>query len=190
MAALARGGYTHVAIDTEFPGKVVAEDAQGGTDAEWEAAQASVNLTQLIQLGLTFSDPQGHPPRQGPATFQINFAFAVAESYHRVDAIELLRGAGIDFDRLRTHGVDHRHFASLLRESGLLCNPQLAWVCFHPTYDFAYLLRLATGDALRGGLTYDTKQMAQGGPLGFSGGLAGLARLLGGWGEQMRAPRE
>eukprot|EP01062_Namystynia_karyoxenos_P057010 TRINITY_DN4797_c2_g1_i1.p1 TRINITY_DN4797_c2_g1~~TRINITY_DN4797_c2_g1_i1.p1 ORF type:complete len:413 (+),score=138.95 TRINITY_DN4797_c2_g1_i1:144-1382(+) len=197
MHVLLREGYNHIAIDTEFPGEILLPHTPSDPSSalfspeEWEAIKANVNLLRkLIQLGLTFTDADGNPPAQGHGTFQFNFSFSLQDDPHAMSSIELLHDAGIDFENLKTHGVDLLWFADQLRQSEFVGNENIAWICFHPKYDFAYLVRLLSGANVEGEgweffealnryfpSVYDTKQMAHY-AMQFQGGLGRLARLL------------
>ena len=60
------------------------------------------------------------------------------------DSIDLLKRSGIEFDRLKTDGIDPADFGELLVPSGLVLNPDIRWISFHSGYDFGYLLKLLT----------------------------------------------
>ena len=60
----------------------------------------------------------------------------------------MLRKAGIDFSALQKHGIQPLVLANALLKSGLLGNPSLQWVTFHGQYDYAYLIKLLTGNFL------------------------------------------
>lgn len=57
------------------------------------------------------------------------------------DSIDLLQRSGIDFEKLREHGIECEDFAELLISSGLVLNPRVRWIAFHGGYDFAYLMK-------------------------------------------------
>jgi CCR4-NOT transcription complex subunit 7/8 len=65
----------------------------------------------------------------------------------------MLYEAGIDFDKHRSNGIQHRAFAeyaftsgSHLFNLGLLLNPETTWICFHGGFDFAYFMKTVSGD--------------------------------------------
>ena len=63
---------------------------------------------------------------------------------YAADSIELLQSSGLDFARHARDGIDIAEFGELLITSGLVLNPDIHWVTFHSSYDFAYLLRIVT----------------------------------------------
>ena len=63
-------------------------------------------------------------------------------------SIELLKGSGVDFARHHDHGIDLAAFGSLLTTSGLTFRDDVNWLSFHSGYDFGYLIKLLTDDAL------------------------------------------
>lgn len=107
------------------------------------------------------------------------------------DSIALLKASGIDFARHAREGISLPHFGELLMTSGLVLVPDVRWISFHSGYDFGYLLKLLTAQALPADdraffallhtyfpYVYDIKRMASGvGAL--SGGLNRMAEELG-----------
>ncbi|KAG6551859.1 hypothetical protein Mapa_006473 [Marchantia paleacea] len=145
--------YPYVAMDTEFPGIVVKPMAshKDSEDYAYQIIKTNVNMLNLIQLGLTFSDENGNLPRCGdrPCAWQFNFKdFNLETDVYALDSIELLKRSGIQFEKNTKHGADARAFAELLMSSGAVLNDQMTWVTFHSSYDFAYLLKLLTGRSL------------------------------------------
>jgi CCR4-NOT transcription complex subunit 7/8 len=141
--------YPMVAMDTEFPG-VVARPLgpfKSQTDFHYQTLRVNVDLLRIIQLGLTFSDKEGRLPA-GPATWQFHFQFSLADDMSAPDSIELLTRAGIDFDQNLNHGIDCQYFGEVLMTSGIVLNEQVRWISFHSGYDFAYILKLLTCQAL------------------------------------------
>ena len=61
------------------------------------------------------------------------------------EAYELLRNAGIDFEKHAKQGVSYHVFRKCLFESGLIRNPKLTWIAFNAKFDFAYLLSILLG---------------------------------------------
>ena len=56
--------------------------------------------------------------------------------------------SGINFEKLATNGIDHSTFAEHFITSGLILNKDIHWYGFHTDHDFAYLLRIFTGQLL------------------------------------------
>ena len=134
-----------IAMDTEFPG-VVARPVgpfKSAGEYHYHTLKLNADLLKIIQLGLSFADAQGnlHP---GTCTWQFNFHFQLHSDMYAADSIELLQTSGLDFAAHARDGIDVHEFASLLLTSGLVLNPDVVWVSFHSSYDFAYLLRLLT----------------------------------------------
>ncbi|GKT29671.1 CCR4-NOT transcription complex subunit 7/8/Pop2 like protein [Aduncisulcus paluster] len=131
-------------MDTEFPGCIV----EGGFTPETRYGVFKQNVDQLslIQIGLTLSDEKANFPH--PCTFQFNFKFDISKELHSKASIDLLKESGIDFTRLKTDGIDPLLFASKMAISGLAYSKDVAWVAFHSSYDFGYLVKLLTNHSL------------------------------------------
>lgn len=97
-------------------------------------------MLKLIQLGLTFYNEKGQTP-QPFSTYQFNFKFNIERDMLAPDSIQLLIKSGIDFDKLQKFGIKHNKFAEIMTMSGLVLNDDVRWICFHGSYDFAYLIR-------------------------------------------------
>lgn len=81
-------------------------------------------------------------------TWQFNFKFDLKnEKYNKV-SIDLLKRAGIDFDRLAKDGIPHKIFRDSVLANGSLFQPECHWIGFHTDHDFAYLLALLTGQEI------------------------------------------
>jgi CCR4-NOT transcription complex subunit 7/8 len=48
--------------------------------------------------------------------------------------------SGIDFNKMKKDGINHKKFIEQMKISGLVLNPDIHWISFHGSYDFAYLL--------------------------------------------------
>ena len=62
--------------------------------------------------------------------------------------MQLLVSSGFDFAAHSSRGIDHIRFSELLTMSGLVLNNKIRWISFHGDYDFAYLIKLLTGQKL------------------------------------------
>eukprot|EP01079_Euglenida_sp_SAG-EU17-18_P006713 gene6713-1201_t len=113
----------------------------------WKMIQSNVNLLKIIQLGITLSDFEGNTPTP-TATWQFHFHFDLNNDHYAPESIDLLQGSGLDFEQHSKKGIDPRVFSEVLTTSGMVLRPSVYWVSFHGGYDFAYLLKLLTGDRL------------------------------------------
>jgi len=142
--------YPYIAMDTEFPGIVVRPVGNFKTASEFHyyTLKSNVDILNLIQLGLTFSDEDGNLPRCGTDKYciwQFNFReFNLDKDMYAIDSIELLQQSGIDFKKNNEKGIDAQVFAELLMSSGIVLNDTVHWVTFHSGYDFGYMLKLLT----------------------------------------------
>ncbi|KAH8927370.1 CAF1-domain-containing protein [Atractiella rhizophila] len=157
--------HPYVSMDTEFPG-VVARPVglslfgKGASASEfhYQTLRCNVDLLRIIQLGITLTDEWGNLPKRGPGEegegeeygcWQFNFKFDLESDMYLADSINLLTNSGLDFERHRTHGIEPDDFANLLITSGLVLEDEgVEWVSFHSGYDFGYLLKSLTDDAL------------------------------------------
>lgn len=140
--------YSYISMDTEFPG-VVARPLGNFTSQSflnYQHLQCNVNILKIIQLGLTFSDKDGNMPV--PSTWQFNFLFDTENDMYADESLCLLLDANLDFKKHREKGIRVEDFGELLMTSGLVLNNKVVWISFHSFYDFGYLLRILTGNAL------------------------------------------
>eukprot|EP01026_Neomeris_dumetosa_P045039 TRINITY_DN3817_c0_g1_i12.p2 TRINITY_DN3817_c0_g1~~TRINITY_DN3817_c0_g1_i12.p2 ORF type:complete len:356 (-),score=37.06 TRINITY_DN3817_c0_g1_i12:1113-2069(-) len=140
--------YPFIAMDTEFPG-IVAKALGNfkGTEYQYQQLRQNVNLLKLIQLGLTFTDKDGNLPMVDGklCIWQVNFReFRLSQDMFAPESIQLLKDAGIEFDKLQRFGVDIARFGEQLMTSGIVLNEDVKWVTFHSGYDFGYLLKVLT----------------------------------------------
>ncbi|XP_022849991.1 probable CCR4-associated factor 1 homolog 7 [Olea europaea var. sylvestris] len=142
--------YPYIAMDTEFPGIVLRPvgNFKNSNDYHFQTLKDNVDMLNLIQLGLTFSDDKGNLPTCGTdkcCVWQFNFCeFNPNEDVFANDSIELLRQCGIDFVKNNEKGINAKHFGELLMSSGIVLNDDVYWVTFHSGYDFGYMLKLLT----------------------------------------------
>lgn len=139
--------YDHVAIDTEFPGVVARPIGAGSTDLQYQTLRCNVDLLNVIQLGITLSNGDGEHPAEA-STWQFNFSFSLAHDMYAQDSIDLLTKSGIDFAEHERRGIDVLAFGELLTSSGLVLNDDVTWISFHGGYDFGYLIKILTAEAL------------------------------------------
>ncbi|KAK3075232.1 CCR4-NOT core DEDD RNase subunit [Teratosphaeriaceae sp. CCFEE 6253] len=167
--------YPYVSMDAEFPG-IVARPIGNflGSKAEYhyQTLRCNVDILKPIQVGITLWTPEGElPPHQPdpqlsshinshkspyhpnviylPTTWVFNFHFDLNDDMYAESSIQMLKDTGgVNFDSHQTHGLSHEAFGSLLTTSGLAFNEDVNWLSFHSGYDFGYLIKLLTNDAL------------------------------------------
>lgn len=93
------------------------------------------------------SDENGNLP-EPVSTWQFNFNFDLDTERKSSTSINLLQNCGIDFSKLKRHGIHPLYFAEKVTQSGLILNERVHWICFHGCYDFAYLLKIMMNDLL------------------------------------------
>jgi len=141
--------FPFVAMDTEFPG-IVAKPVGNFSSMDeykYQLVKCNVDLLKMIQLGVTLFDAHGNRP-PGVCTWQFNFRFSLNEDLYAEDSIDLLMSSGIQFQMHSTEGIEPSAFAEMLLGSGLVLMDNITWLTFHSAYDFGYLLRQLTCQAL------------------------------------------
>lgn len=142
--------YNYVAMDTEFPGVVAKPIGNFKTQSSfaYQQLRCNVDILNIIQIGISISDERGNRP--APVhTWQFNFIFDLELDMYSKDSIDLLLNAGIDFKEHVNHGIDLRSFGALLVTSGLVMSKEIVWISFHSSYDFAYLIKILTGNLMQ-----------------------------------------
>lgn len=133
--------------DTEFPGLYVSRGEinrfRSEEEAEYFLIRSNVEETKLIQIGLTIADAEGNSPYP-ICTWQFNFKFDIDKEKIVNQSADLLKKAGVQFERLKSDGIDYMDFAEYFEASGFVYNRDVLWVVFHGSSDFAYLLRLVS----------------------------------------------
>lgn len=109
--------------------------------------KANVDILKVIQIGITLSDENGKFP-EPISTWQFNFNFDIDNDNKANSSIQLLQSCGIDFSKLKRHGIHPLYFAEKVTQSGLVLNERVHWICFHGCYDFAYFLKVMMNEAL------------------------------------------
>jgi CCR4-NOT transcription complex subunit 7/8 len=122
--------------------------------------RCNVDILKIIQLGITLFNSEGERPpanalqglttRNGvpisnqacPCTWSFNFQFDLANDMYNESSIQLLKTAGVDFDKHAAQGLDVQDFGSLLVTSGLTFSDDVFWISFHGGYDFGYLFKV------------------------------------------------
>jgi CCR4-NOT transcription complex subunit 7/8 len=145
--------FPYIAMDTEFPG-VVAKPVgafKSTREYNYRSLKVNVDMLKIIQLGLTFTDADGNLPKKGGelCVWQFNFkGFNLAEDVYAQESIDLLKKSGINFAQNEARGIDVQDFGELLMSSGIVLNEDIRWITFHSGYDFGYLLKVLTCQAL------------------------------------------
>lgn len=165
--------YPFVSMDAEFPGIVarpIGSFAGSKAEYHYQTLRCNVDILKPIQVGITLWTEEGHlPPPQDPSiqqngrmpgynnsllnhnipcTWVFNFQFNLEEDMYAESSIELLKASGVDFARHMDMGISQEAFGALLTTSGLAFNPEVHWLSFHSGYDFGYLIKLLSNDAL------------------------------------------
>ncbi|KAG1358950.1 putative CCR4-associated factor 1 [Cocos nucifera] len=148
--------YPHVAVDVQFPGVVIHRVGtfKSPADSNYQTLQTNVELLHVIRITITFFDDAGHLPSSPSGEgcrcvwrFSLR-EFDVDADIADPDAVELLRGQGVDFVELREQGIDGRDFGELLMSSGAVLDDSVEWITFDGGYDIGFLLRILTGRML------------------------------------------
>jgi len=169
--------YQHVAMDTQFPGIVARPTGPFSdySDYNYQTLKCNVDLTRVIQIGMTFSDAKGNRPK-GISTWRFNFGFNVGRDLFAQESIDGLRHTrGLDLGKHHTQGIRAHDFGELLTGSGLVLNEEIRWITYCGTngfterppedggpgrpgeppwvtfcgmYDFGHLLQLLTSQTL------------------------------------------
>ena len=140
--------YNYIGMDTEFPGTVYSIKNMCD-DFYYKSLKTNVDNLKLIQLGITIMNEKGEYPKEYPYhTWQFNLEFDKNIEKFHPSSINLLKQSGIDFEKLKNKGINHKLFAQYLVISNLVLNPDIKWVSFQGSYDFGYLLKLLLGTDL------------------------------------------
>ena len=138
--------YNYIGMDTEFPG-IVYSISDLTDDFYYKSLKLNVDSLKLIQLGITLSNEKGEYPKPY-RTWQFNFEFDYTKDKSSQSSMLLLISSGIDFNKMKKNGINHKKFVELFKNSGLVLNPNIHWISFHGSYDFAYLLSNLLGNSL------------------------------------------
>lgn len=127
--------YQHVAMDAQFPGIVARPTGPFSdyADYNYQMLKCNVDLTRVLQIGMTFSDDMGNRP-EGGSTWRFNFGFNECRDLIAQDSPE---ARGLDLSKHQTQGIDPQVFAELLMSSGLVLNEDVRWITFSGASGFA-----------------------------------------------------
>uniref|UniRef100_J3N0P9 poly(A)-specific ribonuclease n=2 Tax=Oryza brachyantha TaxID=4533 RepID=J3N0P9_ORYBR len=182
------GGFSFVAVDTQFPGEVHRHPRGDAltADERYGVVKANADELRLLQMGITLCDAQGRLPvipwgADGglhEMMWEVDFCDFDARLHRHVpESVEFLRSQGFDFLAARHFGVPADVFAAELHRAGILRLPGITWVTFGGMYDAAFMFKLATFGAplpeSRQGLVAQVG--AHFGPLVFDGKYMALA---------------
>lgn len=133
-------------------------------DYHYQCLRCNVDLLKLIQLGITLFSadgdiPPAHPDSpsarpypnnlvQCPCTWTFNFDFSLDHDMYSQDSIDMLKKAGVDFEKTAEMGINPMEFGSLLTTSGLVLSEDVNWLSFHSGYDFGYLVKIMSQQQL------------------------------------------
>ena len=147
--------YNYIGMDTEFPG-IVYSLSSFTDDFYYKSLKLNVESLKLIQLGITLSNSKGEYPYPYH-TWQFNFEFDYTKDKSSQASMNLLMNSGINFNKMKTNGINHKKFFEKFKKNGLALNPGVNWISFHGSYDFAYLL----SNLLGGSLPNDEKEFTR-----------------------------
>jgi len=137
-----------VAMDTEFPGFLECDFDNGPEEQrQYSMVKASIDKMRIIQLGISLFDEEGRQPSP-VSTWQFNLEWDLEAERHFPKSIQMLKEHGIDFAKLKAHGIPQQYFAEKATSSGLVLNDRLTWICFHGNQDFGFLVKLLTNENL------------------------------------------
>jgi CCR4-NOT transcription complex subunit 7/8 len=136
--------FKYVSVDCKFPGVVARPIGTFKTTSEYhyQTLRSNVDILNVTQVGLAFSDEKGNRPAGVPSTWQFNFKFSTNSDMYSSDGIELLKQSGIDLAKHEEDGVDPFEFGELILSSGLVLDDSVNWITFHGGYDLGYLLSI------------------------------------------------
>ena len=148
FSIIERGEFIYIGMDTEFPGNVCNINTIDN-EFYYKNMKLNVESTKIIQLGITLTNKNGEYPKKFPYhTWQFNFKFDLQNDKFSEESINLLKCNGIDFENLEKNGINQKKFVKEFMNSALVLNPNVKWISYHGSYDFAYLLKLLNGDDL------------------------------------------
>jgi len=146
LNAVARERSPVLALDTEFPGFLREDLPHASRTARYRTLRQNVDHLRPIQVGVAVGGPGG--ALHGTWTF--NLWFDLSTEWYTEQSVWFLSAAGVDFPRHAVEGIDPDTLAWRLTSSPLLgghmASPQ--WVTFAGWYDWGYVLKLLTGQAL------------------------------------------
>ncbi|CAN0870483.1 Probable CCR4-associated factor 1 homolog 1 [Linum grandiflorum] len=132
--------YPVVSVDSEFPGFLVQTPRDASEEVRFKNLKHNVGATSLIQLGLTLSNSKGTVA----GIWQFNFQFDLKRDLYCQKSIDFLIEHGIDFEKLKNHGVDRVEFGLAFGRVIRRRQSRITWVSFHGVYDYAHIVKAVT----------------------------------------------
>ncbi|CAN0873537.1 Putative CCR4-associated factor 1 homolog 8, partial [Linum grandiflorum] len=132
--------YPIVYVDSKFPGFIHDTPSYESEEARFDKLKFNVGATSLIQLGLTLCNSNGTIS----SAWQFNFKIDLVRDLYYQKSIGFLTTHGIDFQKLKTRGVDRVKFGSMF--AALIGRRQtpITWVTFHGVYDYTHIVKAVT----------------------------------------------
>lgn len=136
----------YISLDTEFPGTIYTKYTHPDL-GQFELLKKNIDDTNPIQIGITLSSGLGGSDFTSKA-WQFNLKYDLSNETYSKDSISMLQNCGLDFEKIRKHGIDPIMFGEYFLASGAILNPEISWITFQGLCDFAYLLKIVTNDKL------------------------------------------
>ena len=108
--------YNYIGMDTEYPG-IVYSLSSLTDDFYYKSLKINVDSLKLIQLGITLSNEKGEFP-EPYRTWQFNFEFDYTKDKSSESSMHLLMNSGIDFNKMKKCGINHKKFIEQFKNSG------------------------------------------------------------------------
>ena len=154
--------------DAEFPGIVARPigDFESKSSYHYQTLRCNVDLLKPIQLGITLWSAEGELPPERPdpsiiqkypygnnlitcpCTWSFNFQFSLEDDMYSEQSIDMLKNAGLNFEKHSQFGIEPNAFGAALMTSGLCFVDEVNWLSFHSGYDFGYLVKLLSDKQL------------------------------------------
>ncbi|XP_039006631.1 probable CCR4-associated factor 1 homolog 11 [Hibiscus syriacus] len=127
--------YPLVSIDTEYPNTIFKADkeiiALRDEHINYQYMKSNIDILDMTQLGLTFSDYEGNLP-----DFDTPFCYIWEFNFK-------------GFRKNKKKGIDSRDFATMFWNLGLFNYFRgLTWMAFHGSYDFGFLVKVLIQQSL------------------------------------------
>merc|ERR1719354_811124 len=117
---------------------------RGRRQEAYDIMKSNVDVTNMVTLGLSFSDFNGQ--RLGLHTYHFNLKFDVGREMSNPRSIDFLVEHGVNFNRLKKEGCDQKLVVDGLK--CLLCDKSRKWLFFQGCKDMGYIIKVLTGQNL------------------------------------------